>query len=194
MHKSATKCNETVGKWCKSKHGASKIIDTFETYQLSRAWVKRGAGSMWVLAVARAEPFRLHIQRWKRWSGASLSRGGPVDDASVVSSAATKLAPVGSPSVASVAVVRVIGSVTVIVDLQPAALLLHGAALQPLFLLALLSLGPGPTLCTHHRHLLPLPELAGMSLTMSLWTPTCRPSLLPCALSSSSLLQIASKR
>jgi hypothetical protein len=33
MHKSATKCNETVGKWCKNKHGALKIIDTFETYQ-----------------------------------------------------------------------------------------------------------------------------------------------------------------
>jgi hypothetical protein len=32
MHKSATKCNETVGKWCKNKHGALKIIDTFETY------------------------------------------------------------------------------------------------------------------------------------------------------------------
>jgi hypothetical protein len=35
MHKSATKCNETVGKWCKNKHGASKIIDTLETYQAS---------------------------------------------------------------------------------------------------------------------------------------------------------------
>jgi hypothetical protein len=34
MHKSATKCNETVGKWCKNKHGASKIIDTFDMYQL----------------------------------------------------------------------------------------------------------------------------------------------------------------
>jgi hypothetical protein len=33
MHKSATKCNETVGKWCKNKHGASKFIDTLETYQ-----------------------------------------------------------------------------------------------------------------------------------------------------------------
>jgi hypothetical protein len=32
MHKSATKCNETQGKLCKNKHGASKIIDTFETY------------------------------------------------------------------------------------------------------------------------------------------------------------------
>jgi hypothetical protein len=33
MHKSAMKCNETLGKWCKNKHGASKIIDTLETYQ-----------------------------------------------------------------------------------------------------------------------------------------------------------------
>jgi hypothetical protein len=35
MHKSATKCNETIGKWCKNKHGASKIIDTFETYHFT---------------------------------------------------------------------------------------------------------------------------------------------------------------
>jgi hypothetical protein len=33
MHKSATKCNKTIGKWYKNKHGASKIIDTLETYQ-----------------------------------------------------------------------------------------------------------------------------------------------------------------
>jgi hypothetical protein len=33
MHKNDTKCNETLSKWCKNKHGASKIIDTFETYQ-----------------------------------------------------------------------------------------------------------------------------------------------------------------
>jgi hypothetical protein len=26
MHKNATKCNETLSKWCKNKHGASKII------------------------------------------------------------------------------------------------------------------------------------------------------------------------
>jgi hypothetical protein len=32
MHKSATKCNETLGKWYKNKHGASKIIDMLETY------------------------------------------------------------------------------------------------------------------------------------------------------------------
>jgi hypothetical protein len=36
MHKSATKCNETLGKWCKNKHGASKIIDTLQTYQFDR--------------------------------------------------------------------------------------------------------------------------------------------------------------
>jgi hypothetical protein len=40
MYKSATKCNETIGKWCKNKHGASKIIDTFETYQ--RAATEQG--------------------------------------------------------------------------------------------------------------------------------------------------------
>jgi hypothetical protein len=34
MHKNATKCNETLSKWCENKHGASKIIDTFETYHL----------------------------------------------------------------------------------------------------------------------------------------------------------------
>jgi hypothetical protein len=33
MHKNATKCNKTQSKWCKNKHRASKIIDTFETYQ-----------------------------------------------------------------------------------------------------------------------------------------------------------------
>jgi hypothetical protein len=40
MHKSAMKCNETIGKWCKNKHGASKIIDTFGTYQ--RQWRNYG--------------------------------------------------------------------------------------------------------------------------------------------------------
>jgi hypothetical protein len=34
MHKNATKCNKTQSKWCKNKHGASKIIDMFETYHL----------------------------------------------------------------------------------------------------------------------------------------------------------------
>jgi hypothetical protein len=33
MHKNATKCNEILNKWYKNKHGASKIMDTLETYQ-----------------------------------------------------------------------------------------------------------------------------------------------------------------
>jgi hypothetical protein len=32
MHKNTTKCNETLSKWYKNKHGASKIMDTLETY------------------------------------------------------------------------------------------------------------------------------------------------------------------
>jgi hypothetical protein len=42
MHKSATKCNETIGKWCKNKHGASKIIDTLETYHRRRRLLTGG--------------------------------------------------------------------------------------------------------------------------------------------------------
>jgi hypothetical protein len=41
MHKNATKCNKTLSKWCKNKHGASKIIDTFETYQISSGNLRR---------------------------------------------------------------------------------------------------------------------------------------------------------
>jgi hypothetical protein len=44
MHKSATKCNETIGKWCKNKHGASKIIDTFETYHIPEDMEEQKAG------------------------------------------------------------------------------------------------------------------------------------------------------
>jgi hypothetical protein len=40
MHKNAMKCNKTQSKWCINKHGASKIIDTFETYQRLNIKVK----------------------------------------------------------------------------------------------------------------------------------------------------------
>jgi hypothetical protein len=40
MHKSAMKFNKTLNKWCKNKHGASKIMDTFETYQALSAGIK----------------------------------------------------------------------------------------------------------------------------------------------------------
>jgi hypothetical protein len=32
MYKNTTKYNKTQSKWCIKKHGASKIIDMFETY------------------------------------------------------------------------------------------------------------------------------------------------------------------
>jgi hypothetical protein len=32
------KCNKTQSKWCINKHGASKIIDTFETYHITSAF------------------------------------------------------------------------------------------------------------------------------------------------------------
>jgi hypothetical protein len=46
MHKNATKCNETLSKWCKNKHGASKIMNTLETYHFSsiRVGVCQGSG------------------------------------------------------------------------------------------------------------------------------------------------------
>jgi hypothetical protein len=37
MHKNTTKCNETLSKWCKNKHGASKLMDTLETYHSHRS-------------------------------------------------------------------------------------------------------------------------------------------------------------
>jgi hypothetical protein len=37
MLKNTTKCNKTQSKWCINKHGASKIIDTFETYHLPKS-------------------------------------------------------------------------------------------------------------------------------------------------------------
>jgi hypothetical protein len=42
MHKNATKCNETLSKWCKNKHGASKIMDTLETYHAFTLGLQRG--------------------------------------------------------------------------------------------------------------------------------------------------------
>jgi hypothetical protein len=56
MHKNAMKCNKTLSKWCKNKHGASEIIDTFETYQQPHCKLGQSilvvlyAGSMLLLA------------------------------------------------------------------------------------------------------------------------------------------------
>jgi hypothetical protein len=51
MHKSATKCNETLGKWCKNKHGASKIIDTLETYQAFSTFFALANADLWDFSV-----------------------------------------------------------------------------------------------------------------------------------------------
>jgi hypothetical protein len=53
MHKNATKCNKTQSKWCINKHEASKIIDTFETYQATDGWQRSGAVRRWLLMVTR---------------------------------------------------------------------------------------------------------------------------------------------
>jgi hypothetical protein len=58
MHKNATKCNKTQSKWCINKHGASKIIDTFETYQDACLLVMAMADDddlMYILVVARTQ-------------------------------------------------------------------------------------------------------------------------------------------
>jgi hypothetical protein len=41
-----TKCNGTPNKWCKNKHGASKVIDTLETYQSPSSWEPQEEGMM----------------------------------------------------------------------------------------------------------------------------------------------------
>jgi hypothetical protein len=51
MHKNATKCNETLSKWCENKHGALKIIDTFETYHAAKTAAEKSTKS----AVAKAK-------------------------------------------------------------------------------------------------------------------------------------------
>jgi hypothetical protein len=66
MYKNATKCNETIGKWCKNKHGASKIIDTFETYQPPRS--KPGLCRRAPLLHADALPGRCDSMRASPWS------------------------------------------------------------------------------------------------------------------------------
>jgi hypothetical protein len=72
MHKSATKCNETIGKWCKNKHGASKIIDTFETYhRLQTAAPQRPPRWMTHCRGASETTPRGHRRARRSWVGAA---------------------------------------------------------------------------------------------------------------------------
>jgi hypothetical protein len=70
---SATKCNETLGKWCKNKHGASKIIDTLETYHVFTTPEKDKRNDLWyeaeVNAVVPWEPQYMH------WFEAAITWG-----------------------------------------------------------------------------------------------------------------------
>jgi hypothetical protein len=79
MHKSATKCNETIGKWCKNKHGASKIIDTFETYHLPLNFTKFMDGRELREAVLREHsgggtPYEVEV--WYDGAGEQFFKGG----------------------------------------------------------------------------------------------------------------------
>jgi uncharacterized protein involved in cysteine biosynthesis len=59
MHKNAMKCKETLSKWCKNKHGTSKIMDTLETYQ-------------------RYVPLKIEIFAWYLRRGIILMKGNLV--------------------------------------------------------------------------------------------------------------------
>jgi hypothetical protein len=84
MHKNATKCNKTLSKWCKNKHGATKIIDTFETYQAAAVAVcllpALGAGS-YGGAATDAVDGRDAVKRPQ--AGATLGFGAAADLAAV---------------------------------------------------------------------------------------------------------------
>jgi hypothetical protein len=51
MHKNAMKCNETLSKWYKNKHGASKIMDMLETYH-SPPGLRALPVSMWFTSLS----------------------------------------------------------------------------------------------------------------------------------------------
>jgi hypothetical protein len=64
MHKKARKCNKTQSKWCINKHGASKMIDTFEMYQNPEL----GGAVIYVRAEAHYLEFSMaaSVQGWKK--------------------------------------------------------------------------------------------------------------------------------
>jgi hypothetical protein len=65
MHKSAMKCNETVGKCCKNKHGASKIIDTSQQPVQLHGLVNFQIKTFWLEACYIALVFYFAIWSWE---------------------------------------------------------------------------------------------------------------------------------
>jgi hypothetical protein len=79
MHKNATKCNKTQSKWCKNKHGASKIIDTFETYHGSQYVFWKIDRGLRVFSSRRIYRRKGDVRGWTRVPHHSPAqpRGGP---------------------------------------------------------------------------------------------------------------------
>jgi hypothetical protein len=77
MHKSATKCNETIGKWCKNKHGASKIIDTFETYHAATSAASGVFGMMLPCSSTDKKDESRFLERFLHSECSRLSIRGP---------------------------------------------------------------------------------------------------------------------
>jgi hypothetical protein len=77
MHKSAMKCNETIGKWCKNKHGASKIIDTLETYQGGTPGADRWGGVVYWVQLPAWWVGEMGERSWERsWQDLEHARLG----------------------------------------------------------------------------------------------------------------------
>jgi hypothetical protein len=72
--KNATKCNKTQGKWCTKKHGASKIIDTFEMYQNATA----SATVVDEPPLAQLDPFKIAMKIVERVMNNRYSGDGTV--------------------------------------------------------------------------------------------------------------------
>jgi hypothetical protein len=85
MHKNATKCNETLSKWCKNKHGASKFMDTLETYQAACTRCRlspaaTGVDCRWWRAPGEAAR-RGRKGRLSSWRGSAVSTGEAEEEA-----------------------------------------------------------------------------------------------------------------
>jgi hypothetical protein len=95
MHKNATKYNETLSKWCKNKHGASKIMDTLETYQVAMMTcvvvvLSQRSSSARVMPISSSELiFKIGATSHRRegssvWHGPTWTSRGRCDGSSLV--------------------------------------------------------------------------------------------------------------